>query len=74
MSVVDDELDIMSLFRDAFSQIDGTQAVGFTDSTLALEHFKLNQSGYNLILSDFRVPYDGWNGTIEHGQSHETIN
>jgi DNA-binding NtrC family response regulator len=56
MSVVDDELDIMSLFRDALSQIDGTQVVGFTDSTLALEHFKLNQSDYSLILSDFRVP------------------
>jgi hypothetical protein len=27
-----------------------------SDSTLALEHFKLNQSAYNLILSDFRIP------------------
>ena len=56
LSVVDDEMDIMSLFKDALSQIDGVQVFGFTDSTLALEHFKLNQSDYNLILSDFWIP------------------
>jgi DNA-binding NtrC family response regulator len=56
MSVVDDELDIMSLFRDALAQIDGIQVFGFTDSTLALEHFRLNQANYNLVLSDFRIP------------------
>ena len=56
MSVVDDELDIMSLFRDALAQIDGIQVFGFTDSMLALEHFRLNQSNYNLVLSDFRIP------------------
>jgi len=56
MSVVDDELDIMSLFRDALAQIDGIQVFGFKDSTLALEHFRLNQSNYNLVLSDFRIP------------------
>jgi DNA-binding NtrC family response regulator len=55
MSVVDEELVIMSLFRDALSQIEGVQVFGFTDSTLALEHFELNQSAYNLILSDFRI-------------------
>jgi hypothetical protein len=31
MSVVDDEVDIMSLFRDALSQIEGVQVFGFTD-------------------------------------------
>jgi YesN/AraC family two-component response regulator len=46
----------MSLFRDALSQIEGVQVFGFTDSTLALENFKLNQWAYNLILSDFRIP------------------
>ena len=35
MNVVDDELNIMSLFRDALSQIEGVQVLGFTDSTLA---------------------------------------
>ena len=56
LSVVDDELDIMSLFRYALSQIGDTSVIGFTDSVHALEHFKLNQSNYGLILSDFRMP------------------
>jgi DNA-binding NtrC family response regulator len=56
LSVVDDELDIMSLFKDALSQIEDTSVIGFTDSMQALEHFKLNQSNYSLILSDFRMP------------------
>jgi DNA-binding NtrC family response regulator len=56
LSVVDDELDIMSLFRYALSQIEDTSVIGFTDSVHALEHFKLNQSNYSLILSDFRMP------------------
>ena len=56
LSVVDDEIDIMALFRDALSQIDGIEVFGFTDSTLALQHFRLNQSNYNLILTDFRIP------------------
>ena len=55
LSVVDDELDIMALFKDALSQM-VDNVCGFTDSTLALEHFKLNQSNYCLILSDFRMP------------------
>jgi response regulator RpfG family c-di-GMP phosphodiesterase len=29
---------------------------GFTDPIQALEHFKVNQSNYSLILSDFRIP------------------
>jgi DNA-binding NtrC family response regulator len=56
LCVVDDELDIMSLFKDALSQIEDTSVIGFTDSMQALEHFKLNQSNYSLILSDFRMP------------------
>jgi DNA-binding NtrC family response regulator len=56
LSVVDDELDLMSLFRDALSQIEDTNVIGFNDSMQALEHFKLNQSDYGLILSDFRMP------------------
>ena len=55
IGVIDDEPDIMSLFRDALSQIEGTTVFGFTESPLALEHFKLNQLKYCLILSDFRL-------------------
>lgn len=56
LSVVDDELDIMSLFKNALSQIEGMDVFGFTDSTLAFEHFRMNQSQYRLVLSDFRIP------------------
>jgi CheY-like chemotaxis protein len=56
MSVVDDEHDIMSLFSDALSEIGDNSVFGFIDSTLALEHFKLHQLDYNLILSDYRMP------------------
>jgi CheY-like chemotaxis protein len=56
MSVVDDEHDIMSLFSDALSEIGDNSVFGFIDSTLALEHFKLHQLDYSLILSDYRMP------------------
>ena len=56
MSVVDDEHDIMSLFTDALSEIGDASVFGFIDSTLALEHFKLHQLDYSLILSDYRMP------------------
>jgi DNA-binding NtrC family response regulator len=56
MSVVDDEPDVMALFKDALSQVEHANVFGFTDSTLALKHFKHNQSNYGLILSDFRIP------------------
>jgi DNA-binding NtrC family response regulator len=55
IGVIDDEPDIMSLFRDALSEIEGTIVFGFRESPLALEHFKLNQLKYCLILSDFRL-------------------
>jgi len=38
ISVVDDELDIMTLFRDALSQLQDVEVFGFTNSPLALEH------------------------------------
>ena len=56
MSVVDDDHDIMSLFSDALSEIGDASVFGFIDSTLALEHFKLNHLDYSLILSDYRMP------------------
>jgi DNA-binding NtrC family response regulator len=56
MSVVEDEHDIMSLFSDALSEIEDASVFGFIDSKLALEHFKLHQLDYSLILSDYRMP------------------
>ena len=56
LSVVDDESETMCLFREALSQTGDMNVLGFSDSTLALQHFKLNQSSYRLILTDFRMP------------------
>ncbi|HKZ62177.1 MAG TPA: response regulator [Nitrososphaera sp.] len=53
--VVDDELDIVVTFRQAFSK-HGYTVFGFSDPVLALEHFKLNSKGYALVISDVRMP------------------
>ena len=55
IAVVDDEKDIVGLFRDALSQIDGCTVFGFTDPKDALKHFIANHQHYNLILTDFRM-------------------
>jgi DNA-binding NtrC family response regulator len=53
--VLDDELDIVIIFRQALSR-GGFHVFGFTDPLLALEHFKLNASDYALVISDVRMP------------------
>ncbi|MEM3094041.1 MAG: response regulator [Nitrososphaera sp.] len=53
--VVDDELDIVTIFRQALSRY-GYSVFGFTDPTLALEHFRLNAQDYALVISDVRMP------------------
>lgn len=56
MAVVDDELDLVVLLKDALSDIEGINVLGFTDARLALEHFMLNQANYEAVISDFRMP------------------
>src|SRR5215218_1537904 len=53
--VVDDELDIVVIFRQALSR-QGYEVFGFTDPLLALEHFRLNAKEYALVISDMRMP------------------
>jgi DNA-binding NtrC family response regulator len=53
--VVDDELDIVVIFRQALSKY-GYTVFGFTDPALALEHFKTNAKNYALVISDVRMP------------------
>lgn len=60
VAIIDDELDITVLFRDAIRGIGGISIFTFTDPTLALEHFKINRKDYSLIISDLRMP--GING------------
>jgi len=60
VAIIDDELDITVLFREALREIRGISIFTFTDPTMALEHFKINSKDYRLIVSDLRMP--GING------------
>jgi DNA-binding NtrC family response regulator len=60
VAIIDDELDITVLFRDAIREIRGISIFTFTNPILALEHFKINRKDYRLIVSDLRMP--GING------------
>lgn len=61
IAIVDDEDDIVKLFRDALGTINGITVFTFTDPVMALEHFKLNKENYVLVISDLRMP--GLTGT-----------
>jgi DNA-binding NtrC family response regulator len=60
VAIIDDELDITGLFRDALGQISGISIFTFTNPIMAFEHFKINRKDYHLIVSDLRMP--GMNG------------
>lgn len=60
VAIVDDEEDIIKLFRDALSVVSGIRIFTFTDPTIALEHIMINKTKYVLIISDLRMP--GLNG------------
>lgn len=53
--MVDDELDIVVIFKQALSR-QGYTVFGFTDPVLALEHFKINSEDYGLVITDVRMP------------------
>lgn len=61
IAIVDDEDDIVKLFRDALGTINGITVFTFTDPVIALEHFKLNKKNYVLVITDLRMP--GLTGT-----------
>ena len=58
--IVDDDLDITILFREALQTISGVTVFTFTDPILALEHFQINDFAYVLVISDYKMP--GLNG------------
>jgi hypothetical protein len=43
VSIVDDDIDIVTLFRDALKNIAGVALLTFTDPVVALEHFHVNE-------------------------------
>ena len=71
IGIVDDEIDITDLFRDALCRISGVLVFTFNDSLKALEHFTVNMERYLLVLSDFRMP--GLNG-LELLRKVKTLN
>ncbi len=56
VAVIDDEIDLVYLFKDALSQIDRVQVFAFTDPEAALEHFEINQRNYRVVVADYRMP------------------
>jgi DNA-binding NtrC family response regulator len=60
VAIIDDELDITVLFRDAIREIRGISIFTFTNPIMALEHFEINRKDYQLIVCDLRMP--GING------------
>lgn len=60
VAIVDDELDIVNLFRDALIRIKGLSIFTFTDPLTAIEHIRMNKSKYAVVISDLRMP--GING------------
>jgi DNA-binding NtrC family response regulator len=55
IGIVDDELDIVQLYRDALIA-SGFSVSAFTNPLIAFEHFKFNKKSYVLIISDLRMP------------------
>jgi DNA-binding response OmpR family regulator len=53
--VVDDELELVSLFK-AFLKNEGYDVVSFTDPVLALEYYKETAAKHSLIITDLRMP------------------
>jgi len=56
VAIVDDEEDIIELFKDALASIKGITIFTFTDPVMALEHFVMNKERYALVISDLRMP------------------
>lgn len=56
VAIVDDEDDIVELFRDALGSINNITIFAFTDPSMALEHFIINKENYVLVISDLRMP------------------
>ncbi len=52
---VDDELEILNIAEDAFSQF-GYQVVTFADPLLALKEFEANAAGYDVVITDMTMP------------------
>lgn len=55
VSIVDDELDIVTLFSEALKSMARITIFTFTDPILALEHFQVNDYAHVLVISDYNM-------------------
>jgi DNA-binding NtrC family response regulator len=53
--LVDDEFDIVNLFKDLLEN-KNYEVIGFTNPLEALENYKTNFAQYGLVISDIRMP------------------
>jgi two-component SAPR family response regulator len=54
--VLDDDFDFSQLVKKILQKHRFKNVFAFTDPLLALEHFRINQKDYSLIISDIRMP------------------
>jgi YesN/AraC family two-component response regulator len=54
--VLDDDFDLSQLVKKTLQKHRFKNVFAFTDPLLALEHFRINQKDYSLIISDIRMP------------------
>ena len=54
--VLDDDFDLSNLVKNILQKDGFKNVFAFTDPLLALEHFRINQKNYSLIVSDIRMP------------------
>ena len=73
IAIVDDEDDIVKLFRDALGSINGITDFTFTDPVMALEHFKMNVEKYTLVISDLENACSYRNGIDKGVENNESI-
>jgi len=53
--LIDDEPDILTILKRSL-EIAGISSYGFTDPTLAVQHFKNNADNYDILVTDVRMP------------------
>jgi CheY-like chemotaxis protein len=54
--VLDDDFDLATLVKQILQKDVFKNVFAFTDPLLALEHFRINQKDYSIIISDIRMP------------------
>lgn len=65
IAIIDDEIDLVNLFREALER-NGFKVCTFTDPNEALNRLQTNLEDYALVISDFKMPT--MNGNILCGK------